>query len=227
MTTKSIQMRANMMLEKINESGIIAILVIDDSEKAVPLAEALLEGGIRAMELTLRTNAALSSLRSIVREVPDMLAGVGTVLDPKAVLDIVEAGADFAVSPGLNPSVVKAATDNGLPFIPGIATPSDIERGLELGCNVLKFFPAEPLGGSSYLKTMSSPYKHLNIKYIPLGGINATNLRGYLSMANVLAVGGSWIAPRDKIRKNDWSGIRALAREATSVFYDVRHIEVQ
>jgi 2-dehydro-3-deoxyphosphogluconate aldolase/(4S)-4-hydroxy-2-oxoglutarate aldolase len=177
------------LLEKVRQSKIIAVVVIDDANDATPLAEALLAGGISAIELTLRT--------------------------PTAFVDkAVAAGAAFAVAPGFNPNIVRAAKSAGLAFAPGIVTPSDIEGAAELGCNLLKFFPAEPSGGVAYLNSMSAPYAHLGLEYIPLGGLDEGNFTRYLSLKNVPAVGGSWIAPRDLIQKKDWATITENAQRA-------------
>ena len=203
-------------------SGVIAVLVIDEEKDAVPLARALLEGGVDIMELTLRTPAAVNALQEIKNHVPDMMVGIGTVLTPNQVRQITKLGAAFGVAPGLNPNVVKAAQEEGLPFSPGIVTPSDIECAIELGCNVLKYFPAEPAGGLTYLKSMANPYAHLNLKYVPLGGLNQDNFKAYLEFPPILAVGGSWIAKRDVIRENDWRTVTENARRASQVVKQLR-----
>jgi len=205
------------LTDHIQRSGVIAVLVLDRADDAVPLAHALLEGGVDIMELTLRTPAAIEGLRRIKADVPEMTAGIGTILIPEQVEQVVDAGAVFGVAPGLNPRVVEKAQQIGLPFSPGVATPTDIERAVELGCNLLKFFPAEPLGGLKYLKGMSAPYAHLDLKYVPLGGINQDNLASYLSFPSILAVGGSWIAARPLIQNNDWAQITENARRAVEV----------
>ena len=207
---------------RVSQSGIVAVLVIDDAANAVPLARALLAGGVDVMELTLRTGAALDSLRAIRAEVPEMLAGIGTVLNPSQVAAAKDAGAAFAVAPGFNPRVVGAARDADLPFAPGICTPSDIEGALEFGCNVLKFFPAESSGGLAHLKNISAPYAHLGLKYIPLGGVSAKNLAAYLASPVVTAVGGSWLAPREAIAAQEWSKITAAAQEARAIITAAR-----
>jgi 2-dehydro-3-deoxyphosphogluconate aldolase/(4S)-4-hydroxy-2-oxoglutarate aldolase len=199
---------------QLSESGVIAVLMIDDPADAVPLASALLSGGVNAMELTLRTPAALDALRAIRSTVPDMLAGMGTVLSPGQVQDVATIGAAFGVAPGTNRRVISAAVELGLSFAPGVVTPTDVEAALELGCRVLKFFPAEPSGGLPFLKSMAAPFAHLEVQYIPLGGINLDNLESYLADDNVLAVGGSWLAPRDLIARKDWRAIEQRAREA-------------
>ena len=207
---------------KMYQSGVIAVLVIDEVKDAVPLARALLEGNVDIMELTLRTPAAMDALQEIKSDVPEMMVGIGTVITPDQVKQITQLWAAFGVAPGLNPSVVKTAQKEGLPFIPGIVTPSDIECAIGLGCNVLKYFPAEPAGGLGYLKSMANPYNHLGIKYVPLGGLNQGNFKAYLEFPSILAVGGSWIAKRDVIQKNDWKTITNNARQASEVVKNLR-----
>jgi 2-dehydro-3-deoxyphosphogluconate aldolase / (4S)-4-hydroxy-2-oxoglutarate aldolase len=202
------------LLEKIRRQKIIAVVVIDDAEAAVPLAKALLDGGISAIELTLRTPAAFESLRRIREHFPNLMVGLGTVISTEQVKQAVAADAAFAVAPGLNPKVVLAAQEASLPFAPGIVTPSDIERAYDLGCRLLKFFPAEPSGGIAYLSSMTGPYAHLGLEYIPLGGLDENNFTRYLALKNVPAVGGSWIASRDLIQSSAWSTITANARRA-------------
>lgn len=202
------------LLERLRWHKIIAVVVIDDSEAAIPLAKALLDGGISAIELTLRTPSAFESLRLIRERFPEMMAGLGTVISTEQVKLAVEAGAAFAVAPGLNPKVVLAAEQAGLPFAPGIVTPSDIENAIDLGCRLLKFFPAESSGGITYLNSITGPYAHLGLEYIPLGGLDENNFVRYLELKNVPAVGGSWIAPRGLIQSADWSTITANARGA-------------
>jgi 2-dehydro-3-deoxyphosphogluconate aldolase/(4S)-4-hydroxy-2-oxoglutarate aldolase len=206
----------------VEKCGIVAVLVIDHENDAVPLSHALLKGGVHVMELTLRTPAALPALRKIKAEVPDMIAGVGTILTPIQVRQAADLGAAFGVSPGLNPRVLAAAREAGLSFAPGIATPSDIEQALEHECQILKFFPAEPSGGLAYLKAMTAPYAHLGLKFVPLGGLTIKNMASYLADPHVAALGGSWLAPRDLIHKHDWSAITALCVEAVQTIRTVR-----
>lgn len=204
----------DLVVERLSRCGVVAVLVVDDPKQAVPLAQALLDGGIDTMELTLRTPAALDALAKIIHQVPRMLAGIGTILQPRQVQQVYDAGGAFGVAPGINPRVVEAAQNIGLPFAPGVATPADLELALELGCREVKFFPAEPLGGIKYLKSMAAPYAHLGVKFIPLGGVKQQNLDSYLSSPLVLAVGGSWLAPRDLIQSGDWIAIRQRATAA-------------
>ncbi len=200
-----------------NTKGIIAVLVIEEVELAVELSEALLAGGVRCMELALRTPCAVDCLAAIRQKTPDMVAGVGTVLFPEQLEEIVEAGAEFCVSPGMNPTVLEKAIQLGMPFAPGIATPSDIEMALRYGTRVMKFFPSEPMGGLQYLESMSAPYRHLGLRFIPLGGINAGNCKAYLENPLVIGIGGTWIAKPDMIHARDWAGITKNARDVMAL----------
>jgi len=210
-------MFAESILSRIARTRVVAGFSVERAVDAVPLANALLEGGIDVIELTLRTDAAMEGLRAICDQVPEILVGVGTILTPQAVADVRDAGAHFGVSPGLNPSVVIAAQKLGLPFAPGISTPSDLEGAIELGCHFVKFFPAEASGGINYLRSMSAPYKHLGIQYFPLGGVNADNMLEYLAEPNVTAVGGSWIVKQNLVDAGDWQAITARAAEVVKV----------
>lgn len=205
------------LLKQLASQRIVAVLVIDDAKSAVPLAQALLAAGVSTMELTLRTPAALDALRAIRSEVPQMLAGMGTVLNVEQVDQIVAAGAAFGVAPGTNPRVIQAAQSKGLSFAPGVATPTDIEMALESNCRLLKFFPAEPSGGLNYLNSIAAPFAHLGVKYVPLGGVQPDNLVQYLKNPHVLAVGGSWLAPRDVVEAKNWSEITRRAAEARQI----------
>lgn len=202
------------LVAELAEQGVVAVLVIDRVEDAVPLARALVAGGIGAIELTLRTDAAIAAVAEIHREVPDILLGIGTVLTPQQVDQVCDAGARFAVAPGTQRSVIERATERALPFFPGVATPSDIEAAVALGCRVLKFFPAEASGGLGYLRSMAAPYDHLQLRYLPLGGIGPGNLEAYLGESRVLGVGGSWIAPRELIVSRQWETIAERAGAA-------------
>jgi len=206
----------------IEKIGIVAVLVVDDANDAVPLARALLAGGVNAIELTLRTPAALDALREIKTHVPEVIAGVGTILTVGQVEEVAEAGAAFGVAPGLNPRVLAAAREAGLSFAPGILTPSDIEQAVEHGCKLLKFFPAEPSGGLAYLRAIAAPYAHLGLKFIPLGGLNAKNMASYLVDPAIAALGGSWLAPREIIKSGDWKKITALSAEAVEIIKSTR-----
>lgn len=210
------------MVERLETTGIMAVLIVDDARDAVQLARVLLENGIQGMELTLRTDAAIESLCEILKSVPEMFAGVGTVLTHEQVDEAKRNGSAFGVAPGYNPEVVAAAAAVGLPFAPGIATPSEIEGAYSQGCSVLKYFHAEGMGGIEYLKGINAPYKHLGLRYIPLGGVGLHNLRDYLALKEVIAIGGSWIAPQDLIQAKDWPSIARNAKEASAILRDVR-----
>ena len=205
------------MLQRIERSGVIAVLILEDAANAVPLARALLAGGVDAMELTLRTDAAIDSLRKIREHVPEMLAGIGTVLRVDQIDEVLAEGAHFAVSPGLTAAGVKSAQDVGLPFAPGVMTPSEIEAAIQLGCRELKFFPAEPSGGLKMLNSIRAPYAHLGIRFVPLGGVNAENMTSWVSNPGVFAVGGSWLTPKDAISDQNWDEITRRAAEARAI----------
>jgi 2-dehydro-3-deoxyphosphogluconate aldolase / (4S)-4-hydroxy-2-oxoglutarate aldolase len=202
------------LFEEIRRNPVIAVLTLEDPGVAPDLARALLDGGVRGVELTLRTPAALESLKRLKAAAPGLILGAGTVLTPDQVKQVKDVGVSFAVSPGFNPRVVRAAQEAGVPFAPGICTPSDIEGALELGCTLLKYFPAETMGGLKHLKGMAAPYQHLGVQFIPLGGLNEANMLDYLSDPLIPAIGGSWIAPKDLIVARDWDAIRGNARRA-------------
>ncbi|MGJ8653471.1 MAG: bifunctional 4-hydroxy-2-oxoglutarate aldolase/2-dehydro-3-deoxy-phosphogluconate aldolase [Opitutaceae bacterium] len=200
------------ILERLERCQVVVGFSIDKVEHAVPVVKALQAGGIDAIELTLRTAKAMDALRAICAAQTGILVGVGTILTPEQAAEVKEAGADFAVAPGMNPNVVKAANEVGLPFGPGIATPSELEAAIELGCRFVKFFPAEANGGIPYLRSMSAPYKHLGIRYFPLGGLNSANMLAYLDEPDVSVIGGSWIVKNELVKAEDWTGITAAAR---------------
>ena len=209
---------ADPVATRLTAKGVVAVLMIDRVDDAVPVAEALLRGGVDAMELTLRTEVALQALELITGSVPEMLAGIGTILKPDQVIQARDSGAAFGVSPGTNVEVIEAAHAAGLPFAPGIMTPSDIERALPFGCEILKFFPAGSSGGIKHLKNIAAPYVHLGLKYVPLGGVNEKNMTDYLKEDIIAAVGGSWIAHRDLIASGQWDQITSNASSAVQVF---------
>ena len=183
----------------------------------MPLATALHEAGVDVIEVTFRTSAAAEAIRRIRREFPDMLVGAGTLLDVYQVEQALEAGAKFGVSPGISESVVMKALSLDLPFMPGVMTPSDVEKGLSLGCRLLKFFPAETAGGIPMLKALAGPYGHTGVKFIPLGGVNIDNARSYLDLPMVAAIGGSWFLDRKLIAAGNWAKISQLTREAAEM----------
>ena len=209
------------MMQKLLDRRIVSIAVLDRAEHAPPLALALLAGGLDVIEVTFRTPAAAASIAAIRAACPDMLVGAGTLLTAEQARQAKAAGAQFAVAPGLNETVVRAAQECGLPFFPGVATPSDIERALELGCRCLKFFPAEAAGGVPMLQALTGPYAHTGLKFIPTGGIGLKNLASYLALPVVVAIGGSWMAERKLINDGNWSAITALTAEAVGLAQSV------
>jgi 2-dehydro-3-deoxyphosphogluconate aldolase/(4S)-4-hydroxy-2-oxoglutarate aldolase len=209
-------------MDRIAAFGVVPVIAIDKVEDALPLADALIEGGLPVVEITFRTAAAAEVIRILCRERPNLLVGAGTVLTPETVRTAVSAGAQFAVAPGLNPRVVAAAQALKLPFVPGVANPSDIEAGLELGCKLLKFFPAEALGGTKLLEALSAPYKHTGVRFMPTGGASPTNLASYLKIGTVAAVGGTWIAKKEDLAESRWEQIAQRCREACATVQAIR-----
>ncbi len=199
------------MRQQLAASRAIATVTVRKIEDAKPLADALLAGGINAVEITMRTPVALQVMKIIAENYSEMLVMAGTVLTPIQVRQVQDAGATCAVAPGMNTRVLQAAIEAQLPFAPGIATPSEIEQALEFDCDILKFFPAESMGGLKYLKSMQAPYAHLDLQFIPLGGLTAENAEDYLQEDIILAVGGSWIASESAITSGDWVGITQRA----------------
>jgi len=210
------------IIKKIDDAGIIAVLIIDKEEYAIPLAQALLEGGVDTIELTLRTPAAIGAAKLIKKEFPQMNLGFGTVLTVDQVKAVVDAGADFAVSPGCNPRILKEAYDQKLPFAPGIMTPTDIEIALEHGCRVLKYFPAVTSGGLAHLKDIVAPYKYLGLSFIPLGGMNMDNAKAYLESDLITAIGGSWLARKPLIDSGSWDAITNNAQEISDLISEIK-----
>ena len=203
------------LLQRLAAARVVAGFSVDRVEDAVPLARALLAGGISVVELTLRTEAGMAAVKAISEGVPAMLLGVGTILTPEQAAQVQADGADFGVSPGLNVRVIEAARQAGLPFAPGICTPSELETALEHGCRLVKFFPAEAAGGLSYLRSMAAPYAHLGVQYFPLGGVNANNMVDYLREPDIPAIGGSWIVKKELVDAGDWAQITARAAEVS------------
>ena len=209
--------------DEISTEGIIAVLEIEDQQNAVPLAKALFDGGVKVIELALRTPAAFPSIALIANEVPQMYIGIGTIIEKgQAAMIKKESAVRFGVSPGINPEIVKEAIDADLPFAPGIATPSELDLAVNLGCRVVKFFPAEGMGGLNFLKSINGPYNHLGVKYIPLGGVTVENLPNYAKFKPVIAIGGSWIAPKELINAKDWTEITRRAKEAKEIWKNNR-----
>lgn len=210
----------NEVLKQIEKVGIVPVVVLDDVKDAEPLAKALCEGGLTCAEVTFRTAAAEESIRIMSEKFPDMLVGAGTVLTTEQVDRAVAAGAKFIVSPGLNPRVVKYCVEKGIPVTPGTANPSDIEAALEFDLDVVKFFPAENLGGLKMIKALAAPY--VGMKFMPTGGINADNVKEYLAYDRILACGGSWMVKGDLIKAGNYEKIVELTKEAAAIVKEVR-----
>jgi 2-dehydro-3-deoxyphosphogluconate aldolase/(4S)-4-hydroxy-2-oxoglutarate aldolase len=214
------------LMKEISKIVVVPVVVLDEPRKALPIAKALYNGGIGCAEITFRTAAAKEAIKIISKEMPRMIVGAGTVLTVEQVSVAIAAGAKFIVSPGLNPKVVKFCLNNNITVIPGVATPSDIEVALELGLEVVKFFPAEAAGGIDMIKAISAPYT--NIKFVPTGGIDIKNLNTYLSFNKVIACGGSWMVNKDLIKKEDYETITKLSRETLSTVlgFEIHHLGI-
>jgi len=202
-------------LEVMRIGPVIPVIVIERAEDAVPLARALLAGGVRVLEVTLRTPVALAAVTAIAREVSEALVGVGTVTRPEELDAAQRAGARFAVSPGLTPALADAARRSSLPLLPGVMTPSEVIAARAAGFSALKLFPAQQAGGIGMLEAMAGPFA--DVVFCPTGGVRAANAREFLAQPNVACVGGSWLTPRDAVAANDWPRITALAREAAAL----------
>lgn len=194
---------------------VVPVLIVEDAASAVPLARALVAGGLKAIEITLRTPAALDAVKAVAAEVEGAHVGAGTILNARDYEAAVKAGSTFIVSPGVAPGVLSAAKDSAVPLLPGAATATEVMTLREAGYEVLKFFPAEQAGGAAYLKALSSPLA--GTVFCPTGGISLKNAHDYLSLPNVVCVGGSWVAPKDLVAAGDWAGITKLASEAAAL----------
>jgi 2-dehydro-3-deoxyphosphogluconate aldolase/(4S)-4-hydroxy-2-oxoglutarate aldolase len=206
-----------MTIETLLKQRLICVAVIDQPDDAVPLAEALRAGGLSVMEVTFRTSSAADSIARIRKNLPAVSIGAGTLLTAEQVQRAVDAGAQFGVAPGLNEAVLAAAQKNQMPFFPGVMTPTEVGRALDLGWKYLKFFPAEAAGGVAMLKALAGPFAHTGLKFVPTGGISAANLPDYLALAQVAAVGGSWMAERKLVAEKAWNKITSLTAEAMKI----------
>ncbi|MDX3075589.1 bifunctional 4-hydroxy-2-oxoglutarate aldolase/2-dehydro-3-deoxy-phosphogluconate aldolase [Streptomyces sp. NPDC088354] len=199
----------------LDRAPVIPVVVLEDAADAVPLAKALVEGGLPVVEITLRTPAALDGISAVAREVPEAFVGAGTVVRQEQAAAAVGAGARFLVSPGWTPRLLEAARATGVPYLPGASTASEVVALAELGVSELKFFPAEAAGGTAYLRALASPLP--DVRFCPTGGIDQARAPEYLALPNVACVGGSWMVPRDALRSRDWPRVRALARTAAGL----------
>ena len=208
------------IVKKLSEIGLVPVIKIDDPEQAVPLAEALVKGGLPCAEITFRTAQAAEAIRRISEAVPEMIVGAGTVLTTEQVDQAVAAGSSFIVSPGLNPKIVSYCLDKNIPVVPGTSCPSDMEKALELGLDTVKFFPAEASGGLKAIKAMAAPY--VGLSFMPTGGINADNVVSYLSFPRIVCCGGSWMVPDKLLKAGDFEGIRKLTEEAVLAMLNLK-----
>ena len=210
----------NDIFQKIKSIGIIPVIALSDVEKAVPLAKALMDGGIPCAEITFRTAEGEECIRRISAALPEVLVGAGTVLTTEQAQRAKDAGAHFAVSPGFNPKVVEYCLKNHIPIVPGCSNPSDMEAAMEFGLDTVKFFPAEQAGGLDYIKACAAPYTSL--KFMPTGGINASNIAKYIAFDKIIACGGSWMVPKKLIESGNFDEITRLSKEAVEIVQAVR-----
>ena len=194
-------------LDQVLKQPVMPVLAIDDAEGAVPLARALMAGGLDTLEVTFRTKAAAEAIRRIRKEVPGMHVGAGTLVTRDQAVAALDCGVEFGLAPGLDPKIIALFQERDVPFMPGIMTPSDIQRGIELECFCQKFFPAETSGGVAQLKAMAAPYKSFNLRFCPTGGVTLANMNTYLALPEVFIVGGSWLATPKQIANGEWDRI--------------------
>ena len=205
------------MVKTLGDAKIIPVIVIEDEAQAVPLAKALVKGGLPVLEVTFRTQAAAGAIAAIRREVPEAVVGAGTLLTVEQLKAAKAAGAVFGVAPGFDPVVVAAAKDEGLPFCPGIATASELSQALTAGCKMVKFFPAEAAGGVKMIKNLLGAFRFTGVKFMPTGGVKPTNVAEYLAVPEIICCGGTWIVPKDALAAGDYAAIERLASEAVAL----------
>ena len=208
------------MEQRLEEYGVVPVVVLKDTKDAIPLADALIEGGLSCAEVTFRTDAAEESIRLMSEKYPEMLVGAGTVLTIEQVDRAVNAGTKFIVSPGFDPEIVDYCLDKKIPVFPGCITPSEVAQAVKRGLKVIKFFPAEQAGGVAMIKAMGAPYNM--VKFMPTGGISAKNLAEYLSCSNIVCCGGSWMVKGDLITEGKFDEITALTKEAVELVKSIR-----
>jgi len=211
------QENSETVIETLSRIKIVPVLVLEDVKSGLKMCEILAENGLPAAEITFRTAAAAEIIREATKNFPQLYLGAGTILNLRDLDRAFDAGAKFAVAPGFNPTVVKAAVSAGRAFAPGVCTPSEVEQAMELGCRLLKFFPAEAAGGVKMLKSIIAPYRHLGIRFMPTGGVTTVNAADYLALKEVAAVGGTWLGKSDEIKAGNWSGIAATVKAAAEL----------
>ena len=210
------------IVKTLGSAGIIPVIVIEDEAQAVPLARALVKGGLPVLEVTFRTKAAAGAIRAIRENVPEAVVGAGTLLTPEMVTAAVAAGAAFGVAPGFDPVVVEAAKAAGLPFCPGIATASELSQALTAGAKMVKFFPAEAAGGVKMIKNFLGAFRFTGVTFMPTGGVNLANVSDYLAVPEIVCCGGTWVVPKDALAASDWAAIERLAADAAACVRAVR-----
>ena len=210
------------MIETLGKAGIIPVIVIEKVEQAVPLAKALVKGGLPVLEVTFRTAAAADAIAAIRKEVPEAVVGAGTILTPEMLTAAKSAGAVFGVAPGFDPVVIAAAKAEGLPFCPGIATASELSQALTAGCRMVKFFPAEAAGGVKMIKNLLGAFRFTGVKFMPTGGVKISNVAEYLEVPEIVCCGGTWLVPKDALAAGDFATIEKLAAEAAAVVRTLR-----
>ncbi|KNE13399.1 keto-deoxy-phosphogluconate aldolase [Helicobacter pylori] len=203
------------IIEVLQISPIVPVVVIEDIKDAVPLAQSLVEGGIQIIEVTLRSSCALEAIELIAKNVPKMRVGAGTILNPTQLEQAQNRGAEFLISPGLTIKLLEHAKKKDMPLIPGVSSSSEVMQALELGYSALKFFPAEYCGGVKLLNAFNGPFKE--VKFCPTGGISADNMRSYLNLENVLCVGGSWLTPKNLIQNKEWDKITEICKRSLAL----------
>ena len=205
------------MIETLGKAGIIPVIVIEKEEQAVPLAKALVKGGLPVLEVTFRTKAAAAAIAAIRKEVPEAIVGAGTVLTVEMLRAAKAAGAVFGVAPGFDPAIIAEAKAQDFPFCPGVATASELSQALTAGCRMVKFFPAEAAGGVKMIKNLLGAFRFTGVRFMPTGGVNAANVMDYLAVPEIVCCGGTWIVPKDALKAGDYATIECLAAEAVAL----------
>lgn len=210
------------LFDKMKGYGVVPVIAIDSVDDALPMADAMIEGGLPCAEITFRTDAAAKVIETIAKKRPEMVVGAGTILSVENLKRAQDAGAAFGVAPGLNPKILEEAAKLNFPFVPGVVTPSEVEQALSFGVTVLKFFPAGPSGGIEMIKALYAPYGHMGIQFMPTGGVKPENLGDYLSNPAVPFAGGTWIAKKDMIARKEWDTIKNNCKKAVELVQTIR-----
>ena len=210
------------MIETLGQAGVIPVIVIEKEEQAVPLAKALVKGGLPVLEVTFRTKAAAAAIAAIRKEVPEAIVGAGTVLTVEMLRAAKQAGAVFGVAPGFDPEIIAEAKAQDFPFCPGVATASELSQALTAGCKMVKFFPAEAAGGVKMIKNLLGAFRFTGVRFMPTGGVNLANVADYLSVPEIVCCGGTWIVPKDALAAGDWAAIEKLAADASALVKKLR-----